>query len=104
MQCSRSSVASSSLGSRSRRATIARATLPRSGAGGAPPAAPAAGEEADRADAPAALRVRGGDRCRVGDRGVGEEGRLDLGRADPVAGGADDVGGAGGGGEGAVLV
>jgi hypothetical protein len=51
----------------------------------------AVAEDDDGADDGAALGVGGGDGGRVGDGGVGEEGGLDLGRADPVAGGEDDV-------------
>ena len=45
----------------------------------------------DRADDAAALGVGGRDCRRLGDRRVGQKRRLDLGRADPVAGAEDDV-------------
>src|SRR4029077_20692886 len=51
----------------------------------------AVAKDDDRADDAAAFGVGGCDRGSVGDGGMGEECSLDLGRTDPVAGGADDV-------------
>src|SRR4051794_32426109 len=51
----------------------------------------AVAEDDDRPDDGAALGVRRRHRRRLGDAGVGDERRLDLEWADPVAGGQDQV-------------